>query len=164
MQEATKLNITKGGNAEGGQALIETAIMFPVLVILLVGAAELARLAYTAIEVANAAKAGVAYGAQSNTAAADSAGIQTAALNDASDLSATLTATATIAGSCSNTGVSCTGAGGSCTNTDCSDAGDHILSTLTVHTSVTFDPIIHLPGLPTTFNLQSQAIQKVLPQ
>jgi Flp pilus assembly protein TadG len=160
-------NLNKIGTrmvSEGGQALVETALTFPLLILLLVGAAELARVAYASIEVSNAAKAGVAYGAQNTITAADTTGIQTAATNDAGDLSATLTTTPSIAGSCSNTAHSCTGAGGTCTNTDCSDAGDHIENTLTVRTSATFDPGIRLPGIPTTYALHGQAVQRILPQ
>ena len=150
--------------AERGQALVETALVFPILILLLLGAAELARVAYASIEVANAARAGVAYGSQNLGTSADTTGIQNAASTDAGDLSATLTTTATVTGTCSNPNVFCTGSGSTCTNTDCSDAGDHIENILTVTTSATFDPVIHLPGIPTTYSLQGQSVQKVLPQ
>ncbi len=159
-----RMRKTKRQRCEAGQALVETALTFPLLLLLFIGGAELARVAYAAIEVANAAKAGVAYGSQNTATAADTTGIQTAATTDAGDLAATLTTTPTVSGSCSNTAVLCTGAGGTCTNTDCSDTGDHIETTLKVKTSAPFDPLIHLPGLPTSFTLEGQAVQKVLPQ
>ena len=50
---------------------MELALVVPVFIALLLGAAEFARLAYAGIEVSNAARAGVAYGSQSSTTAAD---------------------------------------------------------------------------------------------
>jgi Flp pilus assembly protein TadG len=69
---------------EMGQAFVELAIVLPVAILLLVGAAEIGRLAFASIEVSNAARAGVAYGAQSHVTASDIAGIQTAATLQAS--------------------------------------------------------------------------------
>jgi Flp pilus assembly protein TadG len=162
----TKLSSSeqRGSIAERGQALVETALVFPILILLLVGGAELARVAFAAIEVANAARAGVAYGAQNTATSADTTGIQNAAISDAGDMAASLTTTATVTGTCSNPSVLCTGTGSTCVNTDCSDAGDHIENILTVTTTASFDPDIHLPGIPTTYALHGQAIQKVLPQ
>jgi Flp pilus assembly protein TadG len=144
-----------------GQALVEAALTLPLLFLLLLGAAELAWLAYNAIEVANAAKAGVAYGAQSVNTAADATGIQNAARLDASDVTATLTATSSTAGVCSS-GAACTGAGNTCLNTDC-PSPDHIETILTVNTSATVSPLIHLAGLPLSYTLHGKAVQKCVP-
>ena len=54
---------------EDGQSLVELALTVPILLLLLLGAAELARVAYAAIEVSNAAEAAVRYGAQNSTTA-----------------------------------------------------------------------------------------------
>ena len=48
----------------------------------LIGAAEFARAAYAYIEVSNAARAAVQYGAQNDATALDTAGMLTAAKND----------------------------------------------------------------------------------
>jgi Flp pilus assembly protein TadG len=152
------LRVLRGSRS--GQALIEVALTAPILILMFVGAAEFARVAFAAIEVANAARAGVAYGAQSVSTAADSTGIQTAATLDAGDL-ASLTATAKTSGVCSS-GASCTGSGSSCLNTDCATPGDHIETILTVDTVATFDPLIHVPGIPSTFTLHGHAVQECL--
>jgi len=136
-----------------GQALIEAAISLPILALLLLGSAEFATLAYTSIEVSNAAMAGVQYGAQSATTAADTTGIQNAASNDASDISLGTT-TATVSCICSN------GSASTCLRTDCSSS--NIEEILTVKTQASFTPQIHVPGLSTTFALKGQAVQKVL--
>lgn len=137
-----------------GQALVETALTVPVLILLLLGVAELGRLAFAAIEVSNAARAGAAYAAQNGSTASDTTGIATAASNDAANLTG-LTTTSSISCICSD------GTAASCTdNSACSTS--HIEESVTVNTQVSFSPMIHLPGLPTTFTLQGQAVQKCL--
>lgn len=119
---------------QSGQALIELALTLPILVALLIGAAELAQVSYVAIEVANAAKAAAQYGAQNVTTAADTTGMQTAAINDAGNLPLTG-----------------------------SDVTVNVASgVITVEVSYSFSPLGHLPGLPTSFTLHGQAIQEVM--
>lgn len=137
--------------SEAGQALVETALIIPLLTTLLIGSAELARVAYAAIEVSNAARAGAQYGAQNGFTVSDSTGIQTAASSDASNLSG-FSATSSYTCACSD------GSASTCQPTDC--ANSHIEETLTVNTQATIDPLIHLPGLPTKYTLKGQAIQK----
>ena len=136
---------------EAGQALVETALVFPLLITILIGSAEMARVAYAAIEVSNAARAGAQYGAQNGYTANDTTGISTAASNDASNLTG-MTTTSSYTCVCSD------GTASTCQATDCTNT--QIEQTLTVNTSVTYDPLIHLPGLPKTYTLKGQAIQK----
>ena len=138
--------------SERGQALIETAIVAPVLVTLMIGAADLARVARASIAVANAARAGAQYGAQNGFTAQDATGIATAASNEASNL--TLTTTSSYACVCSD------GTASTCQNTDCSTS--HMEETLTVNTQASVTPLIHLPLLPSTWNVQGQAVQRCL--
>lgn len=140
-----------------GQALVEASLTTPFLAMVLLGAVEVARVAYASIQVANAAKAAVQYGAQSTATASDLTGIKNAAMNDASGVSG-LTTTVSSSGICSN-GNSCTGTGGSCLPTDCS--GAHIEQILTVDTSATITPSVYLPGNH-SFQLHGHATQKVL--
>ncbi len=72
---------------DNGQAFVELALVLPVFTLMLVGIAEVGRLAYASIEVNNAARAGVAYAAQTNTTAADATNITLAAKQDAAILS-----------------------------------------------------------------------------
>lgn len=145
--------LNKLTRASSGQALLEAALTLLVLCILLVGAVEFGKVAYASIEVTRAAKAGVQYGDASTTTAADATGIANAAANEAPDLSG-LTTTSAVSCACANGGPS------TCLNTDCS--GSAIVETLTVHTSVSYDPGIHLPGLPSTYTLHGLAVQPVL--
>ena len=138
---------------EGGQALVELALSMPLLITLLIGAVEFARMAFASIEVSNAALAGVQYGAQDTTTAADTTGIQTAASNDAPDVTLGTTTTST---SC----ICSDGSASTCLSTDCSTSA--IEKILTVNTQATFTSAIKIPGVPNTFTLHGQAIQKVL--
>ena len=140
--------------SEMGGALVETALTAPLLGVMILGAAEFARVAYTAIEVTSAARAGVSYGAQNGLTATDSAGIAWAATHDAPNVTSLTVSTPVIGYVCSN-GDPSTGA-----STDCPNS--HIEETLTVTTQATIDPMIHVPGLPTTYTLHGQATQKCL--
>lgn len=135
-----------------GQALIETALVVPILVTLLIGAADLARVARASIAVTNAAKAGAQYGSENGFTAQDATGIATAASNEASNL--TLTTTSSYSCVCSD------GSASTCLNTDC--ATSHMEETLTVKTQASVTPLVHLPLLPSTWNVQGQAIQRCL--
>lgn len=150
---------------ERGQTLVEIAITLPLLVLILLGAAELARLAYAAIEVTNAAKAAVQYGDQNFGFATDccgpGTGMYTAANNDAANLASPVTLTSSSTYQCSNApGVPITIIPGVTTSAICGTA--QIEEILTVNTSASFNPLIHLPGLPATYTITGHASQIVL--
>ncbi len=77
----------RGGRSRRGQASVELALSLPLLLMMFLVVVETGRAFYIAISVANAARAGVQYGAQSLSTAADNAGMQAAAANDAPNLS-----------------------------------------------------------------------------
>lgn len=139
---------------QAGGALIETALTVPLLIILVLGAVELAQVAYASIEVANAARAGVAYGAQNGGTAGDTTGITYAATHDAANVPSLTVGTPTISYICSD-GTAATGL-----PTDCSNS--HIEEILTVTTQATVSSIVHLPGLPNSYTLYGQATEKCL--
>src|ERR1700758_4643109 len=66
-----------------GQSLVETSLVFPILLTFLFGGAELARVERAAITVSNAAKAGVQYAVQNGFTAQDTSGISGAASAEA---------------------------------------------------------------------------------
>jgi len=76
------------------QASVELALGLPLLLMMFLVVVETGRAFYIAISLANAARAGVQYGSQNLSTAADNAGMQAAATNDAPNLVA-MTATAT---------------------------------------------------------------------
>jgi Flp pilus assembly protein TadG len=137
-----------------GGAIVELALVVPIFTALLLGAAEFATLEYAGIETSNAARAGVAYGSQSATTAADISGMQTAATNDGKDVSG-LAATATEFWSCSNAPSTQSSSPPTCSS------GDHLLNYVQVTTTATVTPVVHLPGLQTAFTLHGLAIMRV---
>ena len=144
---------------ERGSALVETSLTGAIIIVpMMLGSIELGRIAYTAIEVANAARAAVSYGAENAGTVTDTTGIQTVAADDAANLTG-LTTTPVVTGMCSD-GSACTGTGNTCQNTDCSTS--QIETILTVRTSATYAPLIRFPGIPTSFSLHGYAQQKVL--
>lgn len=147
------MNTPRRRHHESGQALIELALVLPIFVLLLIGATEIARLAYASIEVANAARAGIQYGAQNHSTAVDIYGMEQAALQDASNVT-TITAGASSFCICSNgTSISCAAALTSCT--------ERILNYVQVNTSAVVDPLFYVPGLPKTYTLQAHAVMRV---
>jgi Flp pilus assembly protein TadG len=142
---------------ETGASLVELALTLPLLLFIFLGVAEFARFAWASIEAANAARAGVQYGAQDHTLASDTAGIQAAALNDGINLSG-LTATSSHSCACStapSTTIVCSTALTTCPSPSI------ILESVQVNTSATVRPLYHWPGLPTTFTAQGFAIMAV---
>ena len=137
---------------ERGQSLIELALIMPVFATILIGSAELARLAYASIEVTNAARAGVQYGAQSNMTGVDLTGMENVAKAAGPNVSS-MNATASLSCVCSD-GTSIT-----CSNTTACTA--RIQEYVQVNTSATMDPMFHLPGLPKTYTLTGAAVQRV---
>ena len=139
-----------------GQALVELALLFPVFILLLVGAAEFGRLAYAAIEVANAARAGAAYGAQTHlTASYTTIKIPLAATQDAPNVTG-IKATASNSCDCSSgSTISCTYALSLC------PSPARIIEYVHVNTTATVDTMFNYPGLPHTFTLTGQATMRV---
>jgi Flp pilus assembly protein TadG len=146
--------------------------MMPIMMLLLVGALALARVAYAAIEVSNAAKAAVQYGASSGGASGDKPGMLNAAQADAADLQTTAAGGTSlisfpvdpvVTGICSDGSACIYGVGGACGNKDCSTS--QIENILTVTTQVTISSPFVLPGvLPSTYTLNGRAQQKVANQ
>jgi Flp pilus assembly protein TadG len=159
------------GRIDAGQALLEFALLLPFLSLLSVGVVELGRAAFITIVVTNAATAGVEYGAQNGTTASDTAGMQTAAANDASNnvIGGTMTATATYGCYCdTGTGTSCSYVAGgqnssTCSNivSSCSTGNDQIVECVQVVTQDNYMPLFHYPGLPTSYQANGRAVMRV---
>jgi Flp pilus assembly protein TadG len=155
---------------QSGQALIEVALVLPILLILTLGVIEIGRFAYISILVGNAARAGADYGAQSNLQSADSTGIQNAAYYDfAGTASSTTTKTngqvytnltVTSSTSCGcDSGGSVVSAG--CNATTNPTAGSCVTGNWIVVVNVTasgsFTPLFRYPGLPNPFVISRTA-------
>jgi Flp pilus assembly protein TadG len=136
-----------------GTALIETALLIPVFLLLFMGVADYGRVFYTADIVVQAAEAGAGFGSMNTTNAANNAGMQTAATNAASSISG-LTATATSFCTC--------GPGGStvsCSST-CVSYGTPAMY-VQVKTQATFKTLASFPGLPHSIPLAATSTLRV---
>lgn len=127
-------------------------IVAPLLVLLLLAIIEVARFANFAIMVGNAARAGVQYGSANLIAAADTTGMQNAALSDGQNITG-LSATASHFCKCSD------GSASTCLPTDC--ATSHRLVYVQVNTTGTFSSITHFWGLPQSFTVNGQSTMRV---
>ena len=74
--------LTRLKKSERGSAVVEFAILAPVLVFLLIGVIEISRYAYYALLASSAARAGAQYGAQDTRSAADASGMRAYATAD----------------------------------------------------------------------------------
>jgi len=134
-----------------GSTFIETALLMPVLLLLCCGAMDFARVVYAGIEIADAARAGVQYGALTPGHSGDTAGMQQAALNDAPDLGSSVTASASNFCTCSGS------------TTDCSSScnGSVPDGYVQVTANYTFNSLIPYPGVPASVKLSRTAKMRV---
>jgi len=135
-----------------GQAVVELALAAPLLAFLLVAATDFARVFFLWIELNNAARAGVQYGAQSLIFAADATGMKSAAANDALDITG-MTTTASQCTCISGSSVPVCGAGYCSVNTNA--------TFVKVDTQATFQTLFHYPGIPPSTTISGQAIMQV---
>ena len=164
---ATKMKRILRGR--GGNALVETALTLPMLLALLLGAAELGRVAYVAIEVQNAARAAAQYATMNGGAfnSNDSSGLDTtgmlnAAQADAGNLGG---ASAVAFASAPTYTCSCTGTGtASCTapSTPGGCTTSHLLVTVTVKMQASYTSVIQIRGLPGQYTLYGSSVEQVL--
>ncbi len=97
--------------SDSGGALLELAVIAPLLLLLLVGAVDYGRAFYTSVTVANAARAGAEYGAQNVAMSVDTAGMKNFAQGDGQD-AGTLNLSATHFCQCAGVAHACTMCGG----------------------------------------------------
>ena len=162
LNRARKVAASNGASfwAQSGQSLLEFAILLPMLLLLALGVIEMGRFAYIGILVGNAARAGVSWGAQNHTTAADTnGGIETAADNDFQNNGPSLgslnVAHSVVCG-CDN--------GGTITAASCTTVcplGATLVDSLTVTTSGTFSAIFNYPGIPTSITISRTATQRI---
>jgi Flp pilus assembly protein TadG len=127
------------GRRESGSAIVELAVMAPLLLLLLLGIVDLGRYADTAIKVGNAARAGVQFGAQNEATAGDTQGMRNAATADAALSGLTAVAAPTFC-QCAD------GTASTCQQGDC--ASSHRLQWVQVTASGTFSTGLDASILP----------------
>lgn len=152
---------------ERGTSLLELALITPLLLLLLLGIIEIGRYAELSILVANAARAGVQYGAQNLATAADNTGIHNAALNDGQNVPGLTVSppsngyvppsgtTSYVLCGCSDTALT-----GTCPAVGCSSPA-HPLVYVQVDTTGTFGSLFRYPGIPSSISVNGSAAMRV---
>jgi Flp pilus assembly protein TadG len=136
--------------SETGTAVLEMAFSLILLLPILFGAIDLGRGYYLSIEVSSAARAGAQYGVQNS---ADTGGMQTAATNDAPDVSG-ISATAAYGCECSD-GTSVTPQCGSIPS-----CASNVVNYVQVNTTGTYTPMFPWPGIPSSIPLHGKAVMR----
>lgn len=143
--------------SERGVSLVEFAIVLPVMILMFVGLIEVGRYAYYAILAANAARAGVQYGAQNTGTAIDTTGITNAALADGENLSSWTVTTKHL---CSVSG----GALAPCGALNGSSPPSNTIYYVQVQVSGTYNPLLNYPGIPKNVPISGSALMRVIYQ
>jgi Flp pilus assembly protein TadG len=147
---------------DAGNALIEVALILAFFCTpLLVGTGEMGLLIYDSIQIQDAAHAGAAYAMQSATFAANTAGIRTAAQQDAPEFGTDLTVTPTIYYVCSasingsqhTTLASATSA--------CTGTSNHPLQFVKVLATTSVTPALHCPGFGSSFTVAAVSAMEI---
>jgi Flp pilus assembly protein TadG len=150
----------RGGSStsgrQGGQSLVELAMVVPMMLLLLVGIIEIGRFSYYSILVANAARAGAQYGAQGLATAADTNGIQTAAQSDGQNDARLTVTSAQLCGCAGNSLGTCPTAPPPPT---C--ANNHPLVYVSVTASGTFSSLFNYPGIGPSITVTSTEQMRV---
>jgi Flp pilus assembly protein TadG len=135
------------GKSESGTALVEFAIVAPVLALLLVGLIDFGRYMYDGILAANAARAAAAYGAQTLATAEDAPGMKAAAGADSQGLTWTNVSAVPVC-MVNNASVTC---------------GSNTAETVYVQVNVTgtFTPLINYPLLPHPVSVSGSSFMRV---
>ena len=134
-----------------GVSFIETALFLPFLLLLCCGVMDFGRVVYAGIEIANAARAGVQYGALTPGHSGDTDGMEEAAIADAGDLGKTVTASAGNFCMCGSSKVDCT--------TSC--GLEKPAGYVTVTANYTFNTLFSYPGVPSQVALSRTAKMRV---
>jgi len=126
------------------QSLVELALVTPILVLCLVITADFARVYSDSIELSNMAREGAHYGSLSSTNAADTAGIQAAALDEGNAIDGS---EPTVTSS---------------TGTDGYSQGSESFDYVRVTVSFDFHPLFPFPPVPDTITLHRTAEMRVM--
>jgi Flp pilus assembly protein TadG len=136
--------------SESGSALVELALCLPLLILLMLGTADFARVFYTSIELNDAARAGAQYGAYTLARSGDTAGMQSTAMSAVNIAGVTVVALPPTCQCATDSGAFSSLAGGTTCATDVATScpsPKHRIVTVTVTASKTFTPIANYAGI-----------------
>ncbi len=161
---------------DGGQTLLEFALLLPMLMLVAVGIVDMGRAIYYTICVNNGATAGAEFASRDEISASNTTGIKNTAICDANGGSPPPTGTChngilTVANVIVNHGCACdTGIGtscnpmpgnGTCGGMSCNASGQLIVECVQVKTTATYSPLFYWPGIPNSLTANGNAIMRV---
>ena len=134
-----------------GSSLVELALTIPFFLLLLSGVIDFGRAFYMSMEIAGAAQAGASYGSQHPS---DLAGIQSAAQQDAPDVTGLTVNTPLYGCECSDGTkyVANCSTKPTCTN--------NVVYRVSITAATTYHPLIPWPGVPSTINISRTAVMR----
>jgi Flp pilus assembly protein TadG len=150
---------------QAGQALVELALILPMVLLLLLGVIEIGRYAYISILVGNAAHAGALYGAQGfSKATINNPDITTAARNDFASNgldSTTLTVDSFPTCGCDIGGTISVDTAANCDPTTPPPCAGNWAVTIHVSAHHDYSALFNYPGIPSSLPLSSTAFMRV---
>lgn len=151
-------------HSQAGLALVEFAMILPLLMMLLIGLVELGRLAYFAVEIGNAAHAGAQYGSQSASNAVNTTGISNAAKADGINSISALDVSSSVVCSCWTGSVTTSTPTAAACGQAC--ASGRAVTYVQVTVSGTISPLFNYSalGLPSSWNVSRTATTYVIPK
>jgi|SRR5215472_17627321 len=162
-REIKAINKRPMTDSECGQSMLELAVCLPLFLLLILGSAEIANIAWSAVQLHNAARAGVQFASLSRSNAANTSAIETAAQNEAPKLTLTFPTAPSQACSCIDPATGTTGANSTGCQTTVECPSPYIIfDTVTVSVQAAVTPLIHYPGLPTIYTLNDTATMGVV--
>jgi Flp pilus assembly protein TadG len=156
-----------GSGRQSGQALLEFAIVLPLLLVLALGVIEMGRFAYIGILVQNAANAGAAYGSARaiNAATGNAGNVQLAATNDfqSNGQTTTLNVSSVSTCGCDSSGTITPDDTASCnpTGPPPTCAAGHWVKTIHVTADGSFTSLFNYPGIPSPLAISRTASMRV---
>lgn len=154
---------------ESGSAIVELAFSLPMFLLLILGTAEIANIAWASIQLNNAAHAAAQYASSihANASTSNSTNIEQAAKNEAPALASLMTfpTPPSLLCSCVTPSTGSTTTPVTCTatfNATCTSP-DVILASIQVTTQAVVRPLFHYPGLPASYTLHGQATMGIVP-
>lgn len=141
--------IRRAALKEQGTSLLELAFLLPILILLLLGIVDVGRYAELSIRVANAARAGAQYGAQSLADANDWQGIGQAVTDDGDSRMAP------------NVSIVCYCSGSPCNQATPCVAPSTEIQYVSVNVKEIFTPLFPYPGLPSFPEASSTAQMRI---
>ncbi len=140
-------------NRRRGSITVELSLICPLLLLMVAGGADFARIYFNSVTLSNAAGTGAFYGAQSNVFSVQDSPIQQVEQNDAQDLGAITTSSSHYCDCPTGTKVDCIT--GSCPNYGAPRVY------VRAHAQKTFQPLLPYPGVPRSVTAGSTAYLRV---